>query len=262
VKNAAMNRNFGSVGGLSFNGLDVGVMTGAGGPWFGDWSAYTPVYNISGTTVSVPQNSWFVIVNITGKGFFKWCRAYDTTNDGATPKIRLTIDGAQKVFDSIAIPSGVGNEVKNEIPFLNSLKIEIFNSMATTASMVCDYLYFLQNTNPNPNINTILQQSVVKNAFLSTPASSLTDVLNLTGSGYLLSAKFFGRFSSTPGGDIFGDITIDGTNVMNNRLLWRIESNPYKLGEIVGPIRFNTSLRVRTRTSQSWAWCLVEYSLD
>ena len=234
-----------------------------GGPWFGDWAAYTPVYNISGTTQNVPPQSWHTFVNITGTGFLKWCRAYHDSSYAMSPKVRITIDGTEKVFDvHLYFLRAVGNEVGVELPFFESLKIEVYNSDTLTTPLGCDYLYFLQNASPDPNVNSLMQQSVVTTTYLAQQSTSLIDVVNMSGSGYLLEVCFWGYYN-TASGTIYGDIAIDGVTKMSDRRLWSIGGG-YKLDKIVGPIRFGSSLRVRVRSDNlgTVPLCLVRYSLD
>lgn len=248
-----------------FNSFPIPVPDSGGGlasPL--DWSAYNTVYDLTGTDVSVPASSWNTFVNVTGKGFFKWCRI--SAGNGiptANPSIRITIDGIPYTFDTPnAGSNSQGNEVNFEIPFKSSLKIEGFNRDALSIFFKCDYLYLLQQINPNPSKIAILNQSQRKSAYLVTTATSLVDLLNITGSGYLLGVRFLGYYSSA-GGSIFGDIIVDGISKMNNRELFANNNETFKQPEIIGPIRFNSALRVRTRVaSGSSSTCFVWYTLD
>lgn len=244
------SRLFGSVGGL---------------PSPLDWSAYQPVYDYTGTTINVPANTWQTYVNVTGKGFLKWVRGYKGTQlTPMNPAIRITIDGVPYLFQQQA--SGAynqGNELNHDIPFKQSLKIEVENASVSGLFLGCDYLYLLAQSTPNPSKVTLLQQSQRNMGYLNTANTTLTDVINVTGSGYLLKAVFQGYYS-TAASYVNGDLAIDGAQKMTDRQLFGTGIEDNKLSEIMGPIRFNSSLRVRTRiqAAGSSAICFVWYSLD
>lgn len=248
-----------------FNSFPIPEPDVGGGQWVHDWSAYQTICDLTGTTVTVPASTWQTFVNVTGKGFFKWCRASDTNSVSSNPNIRLTIDGQVYQFDGVVAGSNnQGNEINFEIPFKTSLKIEAFNSHATNAvNMMCDYLYMLQQSNPNASKVTLLQQSQRKMAYLTGNSTTLVDLLNITGSGYLLSARFLGYYS-TAASPIYGDIAIDGVQKMTNRYLSSINQSSIKQSEVVGPMRFNNSLRIKTRTDATGTPYICEawYSLD
>ena len=234
-----------------------------GGPWFGDWEAYIPMYDWSGTELIVPPNSWYTVVDVNGKGYFKWCRA---TSGSSFPRIRLTIDGAQYLFDVNGNNVNLRvNEVNMEIPFNTSLKIEVFNAHTSSATKILDYLYYIQINNPNPRTNTILEQSTRMNYNVSVVSTTLVDAVNITGSGYLHAIRFSGRKSASGTLTVYGDISIDGVPKMTDSAVFDDSVGGYaKRANFMGPIRFETSLRVRTRTNNANdnAFCFIEYSLD
>lgn len=235
-----------------------------GGQWVHDWSAYQTVYDLTGAQVSVPANTWKTFVNITGKGFFKWCRVSASDVSTPNPNIKITIDGQVYQFDGALSGAGFqGNEINFEIPFKTSLKIEAFNSTGSIAvNLICDYLYLLQQSNPNASKVTLLQQSQRKMAYVDGASLTLADILNIVGSGYLLEVKYFAYAAAAS--FIRGDISIDGAQKMTDRLMFRIGGSDYKQNEIVGPIRFNSSLRIKARTDSASSpyICFVWYSLD
>lgn len=249
-----------------FNSFPQPKPDAAGGsPNLQDWSAYTPVYDLTGTAVAVPASTWQTFVNVTGRGFLKWCRMNSEVAAAvANPAIKITVDGVEYTFDSSLNGSyKQGNEVNFEIPFKKSLKIEGFNRSGSAANLICDYLYLLQQSTPNANNVTLLQQTQRKMATFYGNTTTLADVVNITGSGYLLGVRFLGVYV-TGGAAIMGDIIIDGVQKMNNRYLYGIVGDPVKLTEIEGPIRFNSSLRIRTRTDivAGNPLCFAWYSLD
>lgn len=235
-----------------------------GGQWAHDWTAYQTLYDLTGTTVSVGASAWQTFLDITGKGVFKWVRMNTGTAGAVNPAIRLTIDGQAYSFDSPLAGSGnQGNEVNFEIPFKSSLKIEGFNRSAGAAALYCDYLYLLQQSSPNPSKITLLQQSQRKAAYYSAATTTLADVVNITGSGYLLGVRFLSFYNSA-NAIVNGDIIVDGVQKMTDRTLVGVGTPSNRLTEVVGPIRFNSSLRIRIRTDIAGATpiCFVWYSLD
>lgn len=246
-----------------FNSFPIPKPDSGGSPNLQDWSAYTPVYDLIGGSVSVPASSWGTFVNVTGKGFLKWCNISTTLSLSANPAIRITVDGQAYTFDSSLTGNAYqGNEISQEIPFETSLKIEGFNRNTGAVLMLCDYLYLLRQSNPNAKKVTILEQTIRKMAYATGSDTSLIDLVNVTGSGYLLGARFENYYSSLTG-YTHGDISIDGVQRMTDRQLLGIYNSADKKSEIFGPIRFNTSLRIKTKCTAgtfyvSRAW----YTLD
>ena len=261
------NRNFGSVGGIGNIGLDLGLASGMENIL--DWSAYTPVYNFTGTATNVPASSWYTHLNITGEGVFKWCSAFVNNNYGGahftSPTIRITVDGVVYEFTGYQnTGSWVNNTVNVDIPFKQSLKIETYNTQTTTVVPAgLDYLYLLKNKSPNPGLRTVLSQSQRKMGHVGTSNTWGTDVVNVTGKGYLLGA-FFTGFYSSGGGHTRGYITIDGSLKMNDRVLFGTSMGDYKQSNFFGPIRFESSLQIQVRTSLSASWAIGSawYTLD
>lgn len=239
---------------------------GGGGPNLLDWSAYQTVYDFTGTAQSVPATTWKTFVDITGKGFLKWCRVSASSNTGVNPDIRLTIDGQEYMFERSSAGAQLqGNEINFEIPFKNSLKIEAFNfDGSSAATLICDYLYLVQVSTPSERKNTLLLQSSRKMAYASGTATALTDVLNITGSGYLLGISFQGYYN-TAQASIFGDLAIDGLQKITDRMVFLPSTSAQrKQSDFVGPIRFNTSLRIRSRIEAAGSTYVVFawYCLD
>lgn len=143
------------------------------------------------------------------------------------------------------------------------MKIEGYNRHTASANFSCDYLYLLQNLTPNASNITLLTQSQRKMTYLTGTSITLVDLANVTGSGYLIGMRIMGYYASAIG-EIYGDITIDGINKMSDRLLIQTGTVNYKVSEFVGPIRFASSLRIRTRTSAAGSpyVCEAWYSLD
>lgn len=226
-----------------------------------DWSAYQTVYDLTGATVSIPANTWQTFVNVTGKGFFKWCRV-DGQAGSSNPSIRLTIDGVAYTFDTPNAGGDTqGNEVNFEIPFKNSLKIEGYNRHTSAVNFLCDYLYLFQQSTPSIGV-TLLNQSQRKMAYLTGESTTLVDVVNVIGSGYLLGIHFLGYYGSTSG-TVYGNIAIDGSNKMNRPLFQPATIN-FKQMNFPGPIRFDSRLIIQTRTTIAGApySCFAWYTLD
>jgi hypothetical protein len=246
-----MIRKFGNVTGLTNQpqGLDVGL-GGISAPWMNDWSAYSTVYDWSQTTASVPTVSWYTFVNISGAGFLKFVRAYCWDLAAAEyPDVRITIDGIAYVFTGVSGSAGVeiGNLLSQPISFSTSLKIEVFNRHTATASMACDYTYLLKTGTPNPTKQTILMASNRRIGFNQTSSTLATDIVNITGSGYLLDVEFGGYNTAINSNSVHGTLIVDGVTKMNDVYLIRAAGGDQKLTYYKGPIRFTSSLQVRHR---------------
>jgi hypothetical protein len=191
----------------------------------------------------------------------------DTTQYTPNPNIRITIDGQVYQFDGFnggANNDHQGNEINCEIPFKKSLTIEAYNSHTTQASFfICDYLYLLQQSSPNASKVTLLQQTNRKMVYVTGTSTTFVDLLNVTGSGYLLGIRFSGYYVSYTS-VTRGDIAVDGVQKMTDRALFGVGGEGYKQSEIVGPIRFNTSLRIKARADFAGTTftCFAWYSLD
>lgn len=230
-----------------------------------DWSAYTPVYNWSGSTVSVPASSWHTFVNVTGEGFLKFVQAFSRSGNSVDPDVKITVDGTTLTFLGSLIGLTHGNLITQPIYFQKSLKIEVFNHNASAGETGCDYTILNKNTNPNINKQTLLLASSRNEAKNTTNSTSITDVINLTGSGYLLGFVTTGYAATSLGSnDILVTLTMDAVTKMNDRALFNTGSATNKQHIFNGPIRFENSLRVQHHRAGTGGFSMtrVFYTLD
>jgi hypothetical protein len=246
------------------NNFFVYAPRGGGGLWLNDWNAYDQFYKLDGVGILTGDNSYRTFVDITNKeGYLIFCRGFNTEVDN-TQDIRITIDGVAKIFESVLnLDYFTGNEVHHPIYFKNSLKVEVFNSGGTNRVVGCDYLYVTKNSSPSSKKQQIIDSSLRRMGFSRGAITTNTNIINISGSGYFLGSVYSGYYS-TAGGDIKGTIIIDGVTIMNDRTLIRTNDRLYKQFYIPGFIRFNTSLQVIQRTTNTGSIynSRVWYTLD
>jgi hypothetical protein len=233
-----------------------------------DWSAYNPVYNFTGNGIGVTAGNDATFVSVTGRGVFKWCRGWA---NGAPfyPPIRIIIDGTPYVFNQTSLDSGqylvVGNEAKFDIPFNESLIIQVINATGSTVTLYCDYLYLLEKSTPTNQV-TLLTQSQRLMAHMGAQPATMTPVVSVAGSGYLLEARFeMGVSGVSPGPALAANIAIDNSVKMGGRTLLQFGA-AVKHSNFWGPIRFNSNLLISAQlfagTANGVAVCRVWYTLD
>jgi len=233
-----------------------------GGPWFGDWGAYQTVYDWSGTTQNVPAGSWKTFVDVTGEGWLIFVRAFCQQTGDTT--FRITVDSIQYVFNGVNSQARSGNLLTQPIYFSQNLKIEVFNSESSAMNVGCDYTYLLKNGIPDSSKQTILLSGQRNMGYHSTNSTILVDVINITGSGYLLGIEVSGLGSGT-GGTVNVDLKINDANIMTDRALFAPSTTAVKQHFFNGPIRFTNSLRVQHRVTNPTgmtSYIRVFYALD
>lgn len=228
-----------------------------------DWSAYDTVYDWSGTTVSVPLTSWYTFVDVSGSGYLTFVQAIAALSTAAEPNVRVTIDGSPYVFNGFNTASTfIGNIIMHPIYFKSRLKIELYNKAGSSASLGCDYSYLLKQQTPTSNQSILLAGSR-NEGYGQTTSLTLTDIVNISGSGYLLGALFSGWYSSA-GGIVKGNVVVDSVTKMTSRNLFDVTAGTNKTHYFHGPIRFESSLQVQhlISTSGGFAQSRVFYTLD
>lgn len=246
---------------MATGSVNVGV---ASLPNMLDWSAYDTIFDWSGLDSSVSLNSWGEFVNIAGEGYLVFVRGYSTgLNELSNPDIRITVDGNSSIFQGMAYYTRNGNLILQPIYFKNSLKIELYNRYSQTDFLALDYTYLLKKNKPTLS-QTIIDGSNPLMTTGQTNTTSMSDVINLVGSGYLLGIEASSRYSSG-GGQIYYSLNVDGVNVMNARPnVTAPASYAYKQHIFMGPIRFNSNLVIQHRTTTSATYGITRafYLLD
>lgn len=259
-----MIRKFGGIAGLEMQptGLDVGL-GGEGSPNPLDWSAYDTVYDWSIATTSVPATSYGTFLDIAGEGYLVFARGDSTVVTSRNPDVRITVDGIVYVFAGIdAGAQSQGNALVSPIYYKTSLKIELFNRAAVSNTLRCDYTY-LRKTKATSKTQTLLISSNRKMAYAITTSVTNTDVVNITGSGYLLAIEFSGFYTSA-GGTTYGTVTVDSVIKMNDRSAFGSMGESPKTHNYIGPVRFATNCKVQHRLNVTGSTALtrVWYVLD
>ncbi|MNO28120.1 hypothetical protein D3C76_180070 [compost metagenome] len=238
---------------------------GGGGSSLHDWSAYTTHQNWAGTSTAIPAASFATMLDVTGDGQLVFVRA-DTSSAGSArnPDIRMTVDGTAYTFEGVdAGANRQGNMLLEPIYFKSSLKIEVFNRSASAGSFWLDYTYLLKTGTPGES-QTLLTSSARKMAYSEVFAATDSDVVNITGSGYLLGIDFSAYYNSGVA-NLLGTVILDGTTIMNGRILFSPYASSGKISTFKGPLRFDSNLIVRHRMSTnnvSTAVTRVWYTLD
>jgi hypothetical protein len=226
-----------------------------------DWSAYDSIHNWIGTEVSVAAGAYYTFVNDTGEGYLLFCQGSMNT---LQPDIRITVDGVAYVFEGL-VASGAhnGNQIVHPIHFKTSLKIEVKNIDSSSRSIICDYTYIKKISDPSIDNQTLLGASQRKMAFGQTSSTSLTTVVNITGSGYLLNTILTAYFSSA-GANCYLDIQVDGVSVMTDKFRYNSGNIARKQPVFIGPIRYSTSLLIRHKTDSTGTTSLTRafYTID
>lgn len=232
-------------------------------PSIADWSAYNTIYDWSGTAASIPASSYGTFLDIAGEGFLLFARGDTTTTAARNPNVRITVDGVPYVFDGIDAGAGSqGNALGSPIYYKNSLKIEVFNRTGASANLRCDYTYLSKVSYPSKD-QTLLNATSRKMAYATNATTSDTDVVNITGSGYLLAIEFTG-FHTSSGGNVSATVTVDSVIKMSDRSVHHLAIESPKQHAFTGPIRFETNLRVQHKLNGtgSTAIAKVFYVLD
>lgn len=231
---------------LGLHGLIGGV---SGLPSVLDWSAYTTNYNWSATPMGVNPNSYGTFLNITGEGFLIFARGDTNAVQAKNPNMRITVDGVAYVFEGVNAGGAYqGNILVNPIYYKTSLKIELFNRDVSARALFCDYTYLAKTSTPS-KFQTLLSSPSRKMAYGINSLSSNVDVVNITGSGYLLAIEFTGRYGSGSSGHNVGTLTVDSVIKMNARNTFNPATEDTKHHSFNGPIRFNENLKVQHRDS-------------
>ena len=228
-----------------------------------DWSSYSIDYDWTGTSQSVASNSYQEFYNYSGEGFLRFVRGGSSASGIASnPDLRITVDGVEYVFLGDATDAKTGNCIYKNIYFKNSLKIEVFNRDGLTIDMECDYTILKKISNPK-KIDTVLESSLRDMAANENNTTSDVDVVNISGSGYLLQLASRAYWISR-NENVILTVIADGVNVMTNRTLGEPTGDKNKQELFLGPIRFETSLIVKHRIAASGSPALTKvwYTLD
>lgn len=224
-----------------------------------DYSAYTTVYDWSGTVSSIGATAWGIFIDETGEGYLTFCRGFCTHANGDNPNIKITIDGILSEFNNSTNTGGSyqGNIIHTPIYFKKSLKIEMYNRDATSRNFGCDYTYLLRQTVPSLN-QTILTATTKDMKYLSTVSTTFVDLINISNSGYLLAAELEG----CPGTLNF-NLSIDGVTKTTDRQVYLASNTTIKQPVFIGPIRYNTStiMQIKSPINQSIigrAWYTID----
>ncbi|MCI1763652.1 hypothetical protein [Heyndrickxia oleronia] len=238
------------------------LSSGSSVPWIGDWSAYETVHDWTGTLKSTNGKRWVTFLELYGEGYLTFCRGFSATTAASNPDIRVTIDGQEAVFEGILGNTYHGNILLQPLYFKNSVKIEIFNRHTTSLNFGCDYTVLKRIAEPVESVQTYLNTGSRKMTYAALNSTVLTDVLNISGSGYLVGLLVEGQYSVS--GDIRGKVTVDGQDIIPERILEYPSSTTYRQGFFNGPIRFNNSLQIQCRTSNAGTYykCRAWYTLD
>jgi hypothetical protein len=226
-----------------------------GGLWMHDWSGYASHYDWSGSTTSVPTNSWGTLLNVAdGPGFLTFARSFAA--GGATsaenPNIRVTVDGVAYTFSGASgAPSAlIGNMLLAPIPYKTTLKVEAFNRDTGSArSLGLDYTYLSKAGIASSARTTLLSAGTRSMGFGTTASATMTTVANITGAGWLigLATDTYGTANS----NTTMTIVVDGVTKMAARTVGNPQASTYKQQPFVGPIRFNTSLQIQHASASS-----------
>lgn len=242
---------------------------GSGGVWQYDWSAYSTVKNWAPQTLVIAASSWGKFLDVAGTGVLTFARACVTSASSTAehPDVRVTVDGTARTFSGAAA-SGLlqGNLVLMPIPFKNSLKVEVFNRNTTTAyTFGLDYTYLLKQSAALTSRNALLSAGTRAMVVGSANSSTLATLLSVTGAGYLLGVEQYAMWN-TQAALGYMDISIDGVQVMTDRVVTSsgLSQGTQRQGLFVGPLRFNTSLLVRTRYNAAGSSFTThaQYTLD
>lgn len=238
---------------------------GGDAPWLHDWSAYSSQANWSDNAVSVAAGGWQTFVNISGSGWLTWVRGWSSTTAADNPDIRVTVDGVPIVFTGQTPATGhtLGNDVWHPIHFKASLKVEVRNRHTSAANLGCNWTYLLQTATPKVGTQRLISMGSRLMADGWANGTSFTDVINVTGSGWLLGVTFSARYSGSSL-LMYGYVETDGSTRMQSRGLVNPGLNPFKMHTFSGPLRFNNNLRIQHRTDTAGveAMTRVWYALD
>lgn len=248
--------------GIVRGGLNDGT---SGSLSFLDWSAYTTVYNWSGTTTSVPTVSWGTFINITGEGYLVFARSIEAISTSANADIRVTVDGTAYTFTGVSSPIGEvyqGNMIDHPIYYKTSLKVEVYNRRGGATNIGLDYTYLQKNTTPGTG-QTLLSGTRLM-AYGTNTNSTVSNVASITGAGYILGINYEG-FMNLTSQDVLGSLTIDSTSIFSGRALINTGTVLKKSGVFQGPIRFTSNFTVGiavASATNSTALARVWYTLD
>ncbi|MNP06212.1 hypothetical protein D3C76_981850 [compost metagenome] len=171
----------------------------------------------------------------------------------------------QHIFEGLASSgfSSHGNTLLHQINFKTSLKIEAYNrSTVSSQPFFIDYTCLIKTGIPSEN-NTLLTSSSRKMSELVMTSTTLQNVVDISGSGYLLAVEYYGYYASGSG-NVLGTISIDGVTGMSDRTLYNVGASTIKLSLFQGPLRFNSNLTVGVRISAAGPGANVRawYTLD
>ncbi|MBP1907071.1 hypothetical protein J2Z32_003736 [Paenibacillus turicensis] len=242
--------------------------SGGGGLWEHDWSAYNTQYDWNtNNSKTVSGKSWGELLNISGEGYLTFLRVSGSSFfSTGVPSVRLTVDGNVVIFDGLpeSTHNRTGNIVYQPIVFKYSLKVEVYNNDTSSRQYASIYTCLIKNNNPNNGEQTLLSQSYRKVARNDTSSSAITEIINVTGSGYLTGIEVSAHLLSGSSGFTQMSLIVDGSTKYFNMITLNLFSSDYSLHSFIGPIRFNSSLVVSHLASSSTlvASSRVFYTLD
>lgn len=231
---------------------------GTKGVWIYDLSAYTCYYDWSGDNpINIERYKWGTVLDISGEGYLSHVKIKGI---GTYNSIKITIDGVVKT-----LTGSVASEIA-DIYFKTSLKIEIYETGAYGGTYTVYYTYFIKNTTPDITKNTILDSSTRSIDNVKTQSITLTNVIDITGSGYLEKIEFMTIDDYLSGAKCIVKIIVDGVVKMNGVevLISTSVYNKNNIYKLIGSIRFNTSLKIQHAYSDNryGMFTTVHYALD
>jgi hypothetical protein len=248
------------------NNFFVYAPRGGGGLWLNDWNAYE-IDSKYGTSQSIANGVWHTIVNITsGEGFLMDFRV-SHGGSGRIPDIRVEVDDFALKDIITSTPTSnmarIENIINQPIQFSKSLKVSVLQT-GTSTTLEWAYSTFKKTTTPSKANNNILSASSRNMVLTSTESTSTTNVVSITGSGWLQGVECDMWYASADGiGDCF--ITIDGVvQIPTITNVNRTTTQAIKRGNKPILKRFNTNLTVAHRTSSAGSPVMtrVWYTLD
>lgn len=218
-------------------------------PWLHDWSAHTIDYSWPGAATNIAAGQWATLLNTTGKGWLTFLRAMgkDGWNETEGPPIRITVDGGTPITWTADNAYALwGTDILVPIRFEVSLLVEVRNKDGSTRSFTLDHTILRDNQKPDVSKQTMLLHPTRREFAHGINGTTMTTVLDVLGSGWLVSLHTRGWGSGSA-----GTLEINGATVYSERRLDRT-------GPFMGPIRFETRLTVKHRslstTSDTWTY--------
>lgn len=225
--------------------------------------------NTNRTLYAAPVAAGATALNVTGSGWIFLVTAWLNSTGSATSYVDITVDGIllEKVVVCKGVESSGGNNRAAGGTYAIPIRFE--SSMVVTCSgltYLCviygldtgsGKLYGTKNIpDPyklKPNYGTFNQNYQTTTYF---------DVLNISGSGYLLGMH--GAAGDDDGVTVWVNLFIDGVQIWNGLNLMNGDDAASRELHITTPIRFNSSLQIQTKSSGATAGATLntKYTLD